>query len=282
MQICVVIPVYNGGKNFYDVLDSYQQKISLPLLVIDDGSDPAVQINKNSSIHLIRHPKNLGKGKALQTAMQECRKLGFTHMLSFDGDGQHILSEIEKLVDMAKQHPDAIIIGARKFQEDVPGVSQFGRKFSNFWVYYQTQKKVSDTQSGMRVYPLDKLKGFHFFTGRYDFEIEVLVRAMWKNIEVIDVDVEVFYPKKEERLSHFHKLKDNARITFLNILLIAYSLIFYQRSLPKVILAGVAGGILSAVSGVVLPWLLAVAVSVFLRLNFILILVVIACLKLTS
>lgn len=282
MKLCVVIPVFNGGQKIVEVLEAFKKQIKLPLLVIDDGSDVPVKLQSEESTWLIRHNKNLGKGVALQRAVKECIRLGFTHMLSFDGDGQHLVSEIEKLVIVAESHPEAIIVGARKFKEGVPGISQFGRKFSNFWVYYQTHKKVSDSQSGMRVYPLNKIKNFHFFTRRYDFEIEVLVRSMWSGVEVIDVDVEVFYPEKSERISHFHKFKDNARITFLNILLIAYSLLFFQRSIAKVIVAGIFGGILSVVPGAILPWFLAVVLSVVFRINFILILIVVACLKLTA
>ncbi len=239
MKVLVVVPVYNAEPIIHQVIEELLSRTKLPLLVVDDGSEPQLIIQDNERIHCVRLPINQGKGMALQKALAWAKNHHFTHLLSFDGDGQHQAGDVKSLVEACRSHPKAFVIGARRFDESVPGVSRFGRRFSNFWVSYQTGVKVSDSQSGLRVYPVDELSDIPFFTRRYDFEIEVLVRGIWRGMAVVDVDVGVTYARKEERISHFNKLWDNVRITFLNIILIAYALIFYQRSRFKIVFAGV-------------------------------------------
>ena len=84
-----------------------------------------------------------------------------------------------------------------------------------------------DTQSGFRLYPVRRMKGMRFATRRYEFEVEVLVRAAWRGIEVRNIPVRVFYPEKAERVSHFRPGKDFTRISILNTLLVLGALLFY-------------------------------------------------------
>ncbi|HNJ28550.1 MAG TPA: DUF2062 domain-containing protein, partial [Ferruginibacter sp.] len=126
-------------------------------------------------------------------------------------------------------NPNAIIIGARNMnQESVPGGSSFGNKFSNFWFRVETGIKSPDTQSGYRLYPLVPLRKLRFFTRKYEFEIEVLVRAAWKGISVESVPVTVYYAPKEERISHFRPFKDFFRISVLNTVLVLITFLFIK------------------------------------------------------
>ncbi len=269
MKLLLAVPVYNAEPVVHNVVKDLLENTDLPLLVVDDGSHPSLQLPKNSRLQLIHQDENRGKGVALQTAMTEARNQGYTHLLSFDGDGQHRWQDVTKLVEAAEKNPEALIIGAREFDSSVPGVSRFGRRFSNFWVKYQTGVTVSDSQSGLRLYPLQPFAETHFFTKRYDFEIEVLVRGIWKGLQVKDVNVGVIYAPKEERISHFNKFWDNVRITGINIYLIAYSLIFYQRSLAKNILAGVLAFLALLVPNPFAAVILGVLACVFLKINVI-------------
>jgi predicted LPLAT superfamily acyltransferase/uncharacterized protein (DUF2062 family) len=223
----VCIPVFNNPATIVEVIQSCLKATSLPILVVDDGSVIPVQelfISQNpggnSRVTFVRHDKNCGKGVALQTAFKTAVARGFTHLVAIDGDGQHDPAEIPKLVRCADENPWALIIGDRDMQTaNVPGSSTFGKKFSNFWVKYQTSVGVADSQSGYRIYPLFFLQNMKFFCKKYDFEIEVLTRLIWRGVSVKNVRVSVRYFPKEERVSHFHKWKDNFRISVLNTFL---------------------------------------------------------------
>jgi len=211
MNVCVVIPVYNSPyiiEVIKDVID-YGYKI----IVVDDGSDEKVDIG-NTDIELIRHEVNMGKGEAILSGAKKAKELGFESFVTMDADKQHISSEISKLANAYKD--GVIVIGNRDFSdENVPDSSKFGRKFSNFWVKLETFKSLGDTQSGFRIYPVDILD-LNIKNRRFDFEIEVLALHSYRGGEIIDVEVECYYPPAEERISHFDKLKDNIRLSLVH------------------------------------------------------------------
>lgn len=241
LRLCVVIPTFNNQTTISGVVKDVVTKTQFPVLVVDDGSETPVgnylyswevrQALEEGRVRVVRFEKNRGKGAALQYAIKDLVAHGFTHMLTMDGDGQHLASEIAKLVDLARRHPWDLIIGNRRLKStSVPGISKFGRRFSNFWVNYQTGTSVHDSQSGFRLYPLFALQTMKFFTSKYDFEIEVLIRLMWRGITVRECEIEVLYQEGAARVSHFHKFWDNARISVLNTILVMFSLLRSHRS----------------------------------------------------
>lgn len=241
LRICIVVPTYNNPESIASVIQDLAQNTPYRVLVVDDGSVTPVETKlreagvesllTSNRVRILRFEENRGKGVAIAAAIADCVEHGFTHILSIDGDGQHLTSEIQKVVEVAAENPWSLVIGRRKFESaTVPGASKFGRAFSNFWVNYQTGVKVSDSQSGFRIYPLFHVQNMNFVTKRYDFEIEILIRLLWKNIVVHEVEIEVFYPEPHLRVSHFNKFHDNVRISILNTVLVVVSLLKSQSS----------------------------------------------------
>ncbi len=234
IRTVIVIPTYNHKETLRSVVEDCLNQTKLNLIVIDDGSDIAASelLSPHTRVTLLRHEKNLGKGASLQIAFKEALRKGYTHVLTIDSDGQHPVNEVKKLLEASENAPMNLIIGMRDLSgKHVPEVSKFGRKFSNFWVNYETGTEIKDSQSGLRIYPLFPIQTMRFFCKRYDFEIEVLIRLMWKGIKVTEIPVNCVYQEKESRVSHFHKFRDNFRISVLNTLLIAASL-FRQNLSP--------------------------------------------------
>ena len=120
----------------------------------------------------------------------------------------------------------AIVIGARVMETlNVPASSLFGRDFSNFWVRLECGQTLPDTQSGYRLYPVEFLRRSRFLSRRYTFEVEVLVRGRWAGLPVLSVPVSVYYPPADQRVTHFHKFKDNLRLSCLHTYLVTRALI---------------------------------------------------------
>ncbi len=217
IKILIVIPVYNHGKTVLDVILRCQ-RLHKDILVIDDGSrDLAPDHFKTSNVQVIFHPRNLGKGAALMTAAKEADRQGYTHMVTMDADLQHLPEDFLLFKQAILHDPCAIIVGKRDFSDPaIPRASKFGRSFSNFWFRLQTGQPIGDAQSGFRAYPLFVLLALNLAQTRYDFEIEVLVKASWANVPIRDLDICVYYPPKGERISHFKLFVDNVRLTHLN------------------------------------------------------------------
>jgi len=216
-RVVLVIPVYNHGQTLREVATAALE-VNGAVIVVDDGStDRGPETLKDLPLTVIRHPENRGKGAAIMTAAAEARKLGATHIVTIDADGQHRPSDYSRFVPVIESDPDAIIVGTRAFDPaTTPLMSRFGRGFSNFWLRVQTGYALKDTQSGFRAYPLSVLAWLKPRVTRYDFEIEILVRAVWAGIDLREVDISVYYPPKELRVSHFRLFMDNLRLSMLN------------------------------------------------------------------
>jgi len=231
-KCCIIIPTYNNDKTIENIINqtlTYTENI----IIINDGStDNTNQIlSKYSNIHIISYAHNKGKGYALRKGFEYAIIKGYDYAITIDSDGQHIVDDISVFIDKLKSEPNSIIIGARNMnQENVPGKNNFGNKFSNFWFRFETGINMTDTQSGYRLYPLTPLKDLKFFTTKYEFEIEVIVRAAWKEIKVVSVPINVIYSPKESRVTHFRPFKDFSRISILNTILV-FIAIFYIKPL---------------------------------------------------
>ncbi|MBK8609580.1 MAG: DUF2062 domain-containing protein [Chitinophagaceae bacterium] len=230
MKACVIIPTYNNAATLAGVIADVSQ-YSDHIIVVNDGStDNTVEIvARFPSVQLISYPKNVGKGWALRQSFTYAIQKGYQYAITIDSDGQHFAKDLPAFIDTIEKFPGSLIIGARNMgQDSVPGGSSFGNKFSNFWFKVETGISSPDTQSGFRLYPLEPLKKMRFFTRKYEFEIEVLVRSAWKGVPVTSVPVTVYYAPKEERISHFRPYKDFFRISVLNTLLVLIAFLYIK------------------------------------------------------
>lgn len=230
LKACVLIPTYNNAGTLADVLHDVLQYTQQVIVINDGSTDATVEILKGfPQVHVLTHSPNKGKGMALRNGFKEAVKLGYEHAITLDSDGQHYAKDVVQFLTWLEAEPNSLLIGARNMdQENVPGKSSFGNRFSNFWFWVNTGIRLQDTQSGYRSYPVSKLAKKKYFTTKYEFEIEVIVRASWSGIAVRGVPVSVYYPKPEERVSHFRPGKDFTRISILNTILVLISVLWVK------------------------------------------------------
>lgn len=227
---CVLIPTYNNAGSLSAVLSKVLEYTD-DLLVVNDGSTDTTKdiLSAFSGIHVLSYDENQGKGIALQRGFREASRLGYDYAITMDSDGQHYASDLIKFLEQLDITPGALIVGARNMdQENVPTKSSFGNRFSNFWFWVNTGITLPDTQSGYRCYPLKKLAAKKYFTSKYEFEIEVMVRASWSGIKVLSIPVFVYYPNPEDRVSHFRPFKDFSRISVLNTFLVLIAVLWIK------------------------------------------------------
>lgn len=234
-KYCVIIPTYNNANTIVEVVESvygYCQDIIVVLDGCTDATSGNLKLCK-SPFRLVAYERNRGKGYALVKGFEEARKQGYTHAITIDADGQHFPSDIPSLIGKSEKAPEAFIVGNRNLNEkNMPRGNTFANKFSNFWFRLQTGVDLGDTQSGFRLYPLDRLHGLRFITSRYEAELELLVYASWRGEKIISVPVRVYYPPAEERVSHFRPFWDFMRISLLNCVL-CLGAIFYKGKKVK-------------------------------------------------
>jgi glycosyltransferase involved in cell wall biosynthesis len=232
IHACVVLPTYNNGRTLKGVLDRILEVVEEDdtIVVVNDGctdNSPEILASYGDRIVLINNAKNSGKGYSLRRGLRKAIELGFEHAVTIDSDGQHYPEDIPLLLEKAVEHPNSVIMGSRNMAQDgVPGKSSFGNKFSNFWFKLETWISLPDTQTGFRIYPLKPLRRMRFFTRKFEFEIEVIVRLAWKRVAFHPVAIRVKYDP-EERVSHFRPGRDFFRISVLNSVLVFGALLYY-------------------------------------------------------
>ncbi|HEX2396065.1 MAG TPA: glycosyltransferase family 2 protein, partial [Bacteroidales bacterium] len=218
MNWCVIIPTYNNGKTLGKVLQEVLL-ITPNIIVVNDGSTDQTDdiLERFPVVTSISYAVNKGKGYALRKGFEKAADDGFDYAVTLDSDGQHFSSDIPLLIKKAEDEPGSLIVGARTLEgKKLRQGSGFANKFSNFWFRIISGVGLPDTQSGFRLYPLKPLNNLKFYTNRYEFELEVLYRAAWKGVKLLNVPINVFYPDKNERISHFRPFRDFSRISVLN------------------------------------------------------------------
>ena len=219
---CALIPVYNHERSLPAVVAALRAA-DLPCVLVDDGSQPAAaavidQLAEQPEVFLHRHLRNQGKGGAVISGLREAQRLGFSHALQVDADGQHDLSGVELFLDRASQAPDALICGYPQYDASVPKGRLYARYLTHVWVWINTLSlSIRDSMCGFRVYPLaptlvliDSVR----LGRRMDFDTEILVRLHWQEQPMIWMPTRVHYP--QDGISHFRLWLDNALISAMH------------------------------------------------------------------
>jgi len=219
LKCCVIIPTFNNYKTLQKVIEGVLVYTENVIVVNDGSTDSTSGILANFPlIQQIFIEKNQGKGIALRQGFKHAVNLGYRYAITIDSDGQHFPEDIPAIIEALENEPrkEVLLIGARNMtQLGVPKKSSFGNKFSNFWFWVETGIRLQDTQSGFRLYPLFAMENMKFYTKKFEFEIEAIVKAAWSGIDVKNVPVQIHYEMKN-RVSHFRPFKDFTRISILN------------------------------------------------------------------
>lgn len=214
-----MIPAYQAQASVASVVRGLRAEpgaeTDAPLVVVDDGSsDGTSEAATSAGARVVRHARNLGKGSALCTGFEELRELGADAAVCVDADGQHPPEEAVRLARHDAPR-EALLLGVRDLARDgAPKKNQFSNGFSNRFLSFALGRALSDTQCGLRRYPLPETLALGARATGYGFEAELILRAVRLGWEIIEVPVRVIYPPESERVTHFHSVRDPARIVY--------------------------------------------------------------------
>ena len=228
-KVCVIIPTFNNQNTLKRVIDGVLYYTNDIIIVNDGSTDHTSKILEvYKDLAQIHFSKNKGKGAALRAGFNNAYENDFNFAITIDSDGQHYPNDIPVFLNELEKDERYLLIGSRNMTHDsVPKGSSFGNKFSNFWFWAETGIRLTDTQSGYRLYPLNPLHRIKFYTNKFEFEIEVIVKAAWNGVPVKNVPIKVLYDENE-RVSHFRPYKDFARISVLNTWLVLVALLYIK------------------------------------------------------
>ena len=215
---CVLIPCLNEEAAIQSVVESVLA-LGAPVIVIDDGSDDRTpEIVGALPVTLLRHEERCGKGEALRRGFREALRQGYDAVLTMDGDGQHLASDIPRIVAAAARYPGHIVIGARLLdREQQPKGRRRANAVADWGISWACGQPIADTQSGQRWYPRAALDLVDLPAENFVFEAAILIAASReKKLGVVSVPIASRY-HGAFRPSHLKPVRDVTRITTYTI-----------------------------------------------------------------
>lgn len=219
MGVAVLIPAYRPGEALVRVVTPLAASGEITaIVVVDDGSGPAYAgifdaVRRQPGVYLLRHAVNLGKGAALRMGMNFvlCELPDPTSVVTADADGQHHPDDILKIASRLASNPDALILGVRQFEGDIPFRSRFGNTATSLAFRYLVGEKLLDTQTGLRGVPNGFMPHLLKLTSRgYEFELDMLIMAKHRCWRIVQEPIRTIYEPGNPS-SHFNPVLDSIR-----------------------------------------------------------------------
>jgi hypothetical protein len=205
-KIAILIPAYNEAENIGHVLDLMPKEVcgvETEVLVVDDGSrDGTGDVAAEHGALAARHVTNRGGGAALRTGYRLMVESGALIVVTLDADGQHLPSEMPRLVEPVLSGEVDVAHGSRVLGHADRNhfARELGIVFFNRLVSFITRTHVTDCSNGYRavrttVLPQLVLRQEQFHTS------EFMIEAIKRGIPAKEVPITV-----EQRL-HGHSKK---------------------------------------------------------------------------
>lgn len=226
---CIIVPFYRHEGAIAELIDRLKP-FGLPCWIVDDGSGAQsrdalsdIERREGSWVQLCGYAQNRGKGEAVMAGCAAALAAGFTHAVQIDADGQHDAADLPRLLELSLAQPESLVTGIPIYDASVPKARYYGRYLTHFWVWVETLSlQIRDSMCGFRVYPMATALSIWnegHVGRRMDFDTEIMVRMFWRGVPVQSVPTRVTYPS--DGVSHFRMLRDNLRLTWMHLRLIA-------------------------------------------------------------
>jgi glycosyltransferase involved in cell wall biosynthesis len=219
MDIVILIPAYCPGRELAGVIHSIRETAMIPVVVVDDGSGPPYesvfrQIQSETSVVVLRHDVNRGKGAALKTGLDyvlaNCP--GVMGVVTADADGQHEAADILAVSARFTAEPSCLVLGSRRFDSDVPWRNRFGNQITRAVFRTLVGVRLSDTQTGLRAIPREFLPSLlNISENGYEFEMAMLIASRRIGLRILEEPIKTVYGGAKSQ-SHFKPFADSAKI----------------------------------------------------------------------
>lgn len=223
-DIAVLIPAYKPSEGAIDVVDRLSDAGASTIILVDDGSPTGFEplfdlLAQNPRVHLLRHPRNLGRGAALKTGMRYFLEhlSHYKGLVTADADGQHAPDDIIRIARALHRSPRLTIVGARTFTfplwpEHPPLRSVFGNRVTSALFRWTTRVPLTDAQSGLRALPAAILPSLVELAGlRYEFEMLALIHLARTRQPLAEQPIRTLYDPANPT-SNFRPVRDSLRV----------------------------------------------------------------------
>jgi glycosyltransferase involved in cell wall biosynthesis len=193
--LIIGIPAYNEEKNIASILLKLK-KIADKIIVCNDGSsDLTGEICENLDVITVHHSENLGYGAAIRSIFLKARELEGDVLVTFDADGQHMISDIKNVISPIETKQSDIVIGSRFLagSNSVPQYRKLGINIITKVTNSSLSEKLTDSQSGFRAYSKDVLKKIIPTDTGMGVSTEILIKSSNLGFKISEVPITVSY-----------------------------------------------------------------------------------------
>ena len=200
MKPIIIIPAYNPPKSFMTLLQNVRNLVSIPIMIVDDGSAPRIVLKDDHAI-LLRNNNNSGKGFSLIRGFREALNRGYSHAITMDADSQHDPNILKSFIEVNENI--SIVLGSRYFNENMPLYRRISNKLTSSVISFICQEKILDSQCGYRRYELDCVCSEIYNEHGFQFESEVLIKILFNNGSMHFIEIPTIYAQENSSINNF-------------------------------------------------------------------------------
>jgi len=217
MKICALIPAFNEAPHIAGVVEGARKHLD-SVVVIDDGSsDGTAELARSAGAVCLESPGNCGKASALHLGIAHARAHDFTHIITMDGDGQHLPEDIPSLLRVARETDADLVIGARPFDRALmPRARFYSNTIGSRWASALVGRPIKDSQSGFRLFRLESLCRAKLRSRRYEFEMEALIKLGRMGCTIAHAPIHMVYEYGQSR-SKMKPIRDTINICLWSV-----------------------------------------------------------------
>ena len=217
MNTALLIPIYEPSIQTVSFIQQLQKALTIPILIVNDGSDesyaPYFDKMQDPNTTLLSYRKNRGKGAALKHGLWYLKETrpDITGVVTADGDGQHDLEDIKKMIDrLPLLSADSLLLGTRDFSlKTTPVRSWFGNRMTSFFYLLASGQFLQDTQTGLRGFRSEAFDQLLKIPGdRFEYEMNQLLELPRQHFNLVTIPIKTIYEKKNHQ-SHFRTVQDS-------------------------------------------------------------------------
>lgn len=221
-KVTALVPAYNPTERLIGIVRGLAEAGFAAIVVVNDGSDADcdplfAEVATIAKVTLLQHAVNLGKGAALKAGLNHvfCRFRDHAGVVTVDADGQHLAEDARKVALSLRRNPDALVIGARGFDAEVPFRSRIGNRITRQLFRLLIGRKLTDTQSGLRGIPMGFVPSLlKIPSSGYEFELDMLLACKYTGRRIVEEPIRTVYLAGNIS-SHFNPLIDSMKIYFV-------------------------------------------------------------------
>jgi glycosyltransferase involved in cell wall biosynthesis len=194
-MLSVVVPVYNERDTVGETLRR-MRAVDLPLdveiLVVDDGStdgtDKVLDAVQDSTVHVLRHDTNRGKGACIRTALEHVRG---DLLLVQDADLEYDPADWPKLLDPVLRGRARVVYGSRFLGErqTMRLLPYLGNRFLSLVTDVLYNTNLSDMETGYKLFDRRVLDGLTIESDRFEFEPEITAKILRRGHSIHEVPI---------------------------------------------------------------------------------------------